>query len=35
MQRIDRNTKEFGVESMFKVGAQGVDDNHVQLVREA
>ena len=35
MQRIDRNTMEAGVESIFKMLAQRVDDNQMQLVRNA
>lgn len=35
MQRIDRNTMEAGVESIFKMLAQRVDDNQIQLVRNA
>ena len=35
MQRIDRNTMEAGVESIFKMLDQRVDDNQMQLVRNA
>ena len=35
MQRIDRNTMEAGVESIFKMLAQRVDDNQMLLVRKA
>ena len=35
MQRIDRNTMEAGVESIFKMLAQRVDDKQMQLVRNA
>ena len=35
MQRIDRNTMGAGVESFFKMLAQRVDDNQIQLVRNA
>ena len=35
MQRIDCNTMEAGVESIFKMLAQRVDDNQMQLVRKA
>ena len=35
MQRIDRNTMEAGVESIFKMMAQRVDENQMQLVRKA
>ena len=35
MQRIDRNTMEAGVESIFKMLAQRVDENQMQLVRNA
>ena len=35
MQRNDRNTMEAGVESIFKMLAQRVDDNQMQLVRNA
>ena len=35
MHRIDRNTMEAGVESIFKMLAQRVDDNQMQLVRNA
>lgn len=35
MQRIDRNTKETGVENVFKMLAQRVDDKQMQLVRNA
>ena len=35
MQRIDCNTMEAGVESIFKMLAQRVDDNQMQLVRNA
>ena len=35
MQRIDRNTIEAGVESIFKMLAQRVDDKQIQLVRNA
>ena len=35
MQRIDRNMMKTGVESIFKMLAQRVDDNQMQLVRNA
>ena len=35
MQRIDCNTMEAGVESIFKMMAQRVDENQMQLVRKA
>ena len=35
MQRIDRNTMKTGVESIFEMLAQRVDDNQMQLVRKA
>lgn len=35
MQRIDRNTMKIGVESIFEMLAQRVDDNQMQLVRNA
>ena len=35
MQRINRNTMEAGVESIFKMLAQRVDDKQMQLVRNA
>ena len=35
MQRNDRNTMEAGVESIFKMLAQRVDDKQMQLVRNA
>ena len=35
MQRIDRNTMEAGVESIFNILAQQLDDNQLQLVRNA
>ena len=35
MQRIDYNTMEAGVESIFKMLAQRVDDKQMQLVRNA
>ena len=35
MQKIDRNTMKTGVESIFKMLAQRVDDNQMQLVRNA
>ena len=35
MQRIDHNTMKTGVESIFEMLAQRVDDNQMQLVRKA
>ena len=35
MQRIDRNTMEVNVESIFNILAQQLDDNQLQLVRNA
>ena len=35
MQRIDRNTMKIGVESIFEMLAQRVDDKQIQLVRNA
>ena len=35
MQRIDRNMMKTGVESIFEMLAQRVDDKQIQLVRNA